>query len=94
MALIRCPECGKERVSDTASNCPECGFNIMEYFQRKKDKENIDDKKIYVDDNSIIDFKNEFIYRRYKCCNRTKQRISRSIKIVLLFDCVFSLNKL
>ena len=64
MALIRCPECGKERVSDTASNCPECGFNIMEYFQRKKDKENIDDKKIYVDDNSIIDFKNEFIYKK------------------------------
>lgn len=27
MALIKCPECGKE-ISDLASNCPNCGFPI------------------------------------------------------------------
>lgn len=27
MALIKCPECGKQ-VSDTASNCPHCGAPI------------------------------------------------------------------
>lgn len=27
MALIECPECGKE-VSTTALNCPNCGYNI------------------------------------------------------------------
>ena len=29
MALIKCPECGKE-VSDNASSCPNCGFPIKE----------------------------------------------------------------
>lgn len=32
MALIKCPECGRENVSDTATSCPGCGFNIREYF--------------------------------------------------------------
>ena len=27
MALINCPECGKE-VSDTANLCPHCGYNL------------------------------------------------------------------
>lgn len=31
MALIKCPECGKENVSDTAETCPECGYNIKKY---------------------------------------------------------------
>lgn len=25
MALIKCPECGKE-ISDTAKSCPNCGY--------------------------------------------------------------------
>ena len=29
MALINCPECGKE-VSDKAKNCPSCGYPLME----------------------------------------------------------------
>lgn len=32
MALIKCPECGRENVSDTATSCPQCGFNISKYF--------------------------------------------------------------
>ena len=27
MALIKCPECGKE-ISDKAVSCPHCGFPI------------------------------------------------------------------
>ena len=27
MALIKCPECGKE-ISDTAKSCPNCGYTI------------------------------------------------------------------
>ena len=27
MALIKCPECGKE-ISDKASSCPSCGYPI------------------------------------------------------------------
>ena len=29
MALVQCPECGKE-VSDTANNCPNCGYPIAQ----------------------------------------------------------------
>ena len=29
MALIKCPECGRE-ISSTATECPNCGFPIEE----------------------------------------------------------------
>lgn len=32
MALVNCPECGKERVSDTAEACPDCGYGIKRHF--------------------------------------------------------------
>lgn len=35
MALIKCPECGKE-VSDKAQSCPNCGFGIVEYYENKR----------------------------------------------------------
>ena len=36
MALIKCPECGKEKVSDTAEACPDCGYGIRVYFDKIK----------------------------------------------------------
>lgn len=36
MALIRCPECGREKVSDTAEMCPECGYGIRAHIERVK----------------------------------------------------------
>lgn len=63
MALIKCPECGKEKVSDTAMSCPKCGFNIHNYVVKQrqvrniqtvkntepiKEKQNKSNKKIYV----------------------------------------------
>lgn len=38
MALIKCPECGKENISDSAPTCPECGFAVREYFEDAKKK--------------------------------------------------------
>jgi len=35
MALVSCPECGRDRVSDSASACPECGFNVKEFYRNK-----------------------------------------------------------
>lgn len=34
MALIRCPECGKE-ISDKAASCPNCGYPIKELYIEK-----------------------------------------------------------
>lgn len=36
MALIKCPECGREKVSDSAEACPDCGFGIKKYFEERK----------------------------------------------------------
>lgn len=38
MALIKCPECGKE-ISDKADICPNCNFNIVEYRIKEVEKE-------------------------------------------------------
>lgn len=34
MALIKCPECGRENVSSTAESCPNCGYGIKAHFER------------------------------------------------------------
>lgn len=38
MSLVKCPECGREKVSSTAVACPECGFNIKEYYNKNPEK--------------------------------------------------------
>lgn len=35
MALIKCPECGKE-VSNMAAACPNCGYGIREHFEQQQ----------------------------------------------------------
>lgn len=37
MALVSCPECGKQ-VSSTALACPECGFSVKNYFDQKEEE--------------------------------------------------------
>lgn len=37
MALINCPECGKE-VSNAAESCPHCGYPIKNYIQEAQQK--------------------------------------------------------
>ena len=39
MALVTCPECGKQNVSDAASACPECGFPIKTHFEKIRAEE-------------------------------------------------------
>ncbi len=41
MALIKCPECSKENVSDTAVSCPNCGYGIKAHFNYIKKQERI-----------------------------------------------------
>lgn len=40
MALIKCPECGRENVSDSAESCPSCGYNIKAHYAKLYKKEN------------------------------------------------------
>lgn len=44
MALVTCPECGRENVSDTALACPNCGYPVKEHFERLKTEKEIADK--------------------------------------------------
>lgn len=39
MALIKCPECGRENVSDSAEMCPGCGYGIKAYFEKIRKEE-------------------------------------------------------
>ena len=32
MALVNCPECGRENVSSSAESCPGCGYNIKAHY--------------------------------------------------------------
>lgn len=39
MALINCPECGRENISDSIVACPSYGYGIKEHFEKiKKEK--------------------------------------------------------
>jgi len=48
MALIKCPECGRENVSDSAISCPGCGYAIKNHFENahleQQKKESVDTK--------------------------------------------------
>lgn len=39
MALVKCPECGREKVSDSADMCPDCGYAIKIHFEKVKAEE-------------------------------------------------------
>lgn len=45
MALINCPECGKQ-VSDKAYSCPNCGFPVRAIFAKENTAEMSEKKKI------------------------------------------------
>lgn len=46
MALVKCPECGREKVSDTAEVCPDCGYGVKAHFERIKAEEEIKQHEI------------------------------------------------
>ena len=41
MALVKCPECGRENVSSTAKSCPGCGYNIKTYYESQQQTETV-----------------------------------------------------
>lgn len=38
MALINCPECGREGISSSAVACPNCGFDIRGWQKKLEDE--------------------------------------------------------
>lgn len=46
MALVKCPECGRERVSDTAEVCPDCGYGVKAHFERIRAEEELKQREI------------------------------------------------
>ena len=50
MALIKCPECGKD-VSDTCDQCIHCGFKLKKDFNQNKTKSLVDE--FYSNNNSV-----------------------------------------
>lgn len=49
MALINCPECGKENVSDQAAQCPNCGYDIKKHFQEIQEKKRLTENRRYLE---------------------------------------------
>ena len=46
MALITCPECGRERVLNTADACSSCGFGIKKYFESELFMDDLVEEKV------------------------------------------------
>ena len=44
MGLIKCPECGRENVSDSAEACPNCGYGVKDHFQEIEQKNYLNNK--------------------------------------------------
>lgn len=45
MALVKCPECGRENVSSVATACPSCGYNIKGHFEKIKRKKMVEQQR-------------------------------------------------
>lgn len=90
MALIKCPECGKE-ISDKSEKCIGCGFPIKDFLQNqeeektKKELETLEEsevnkKKELVSDKRNISIKHkEKLIEIYDC--KLKLRFARNISI-------------
>lgn len=72
MALIKCPECGREKVSDTAEACPDCGYGIKAYFIEKREEER---KRLENEEQERI--KEEVRQRRIKEENLKKEKANK-----------------
>lgn len=61
MALIKCPECGKE-ISDKAGQCPHCGYPIEQVTI--PENESIGQNRIPEQQNNIVEQKVQKKYQK------------------------------
>lgn len=79
MALVKCPECGKE-VSDTANACPNCGYGVKVHFDNLKQKRQAELRKKQLEiekRNRQIQLKNDYEERVSKVPMPNKPKLSR-----------------
>ena len=67
MALIKCPECGRENVSDSAEMCPGCGYGIKAHFEKIKQEK--------LKEQQRIEYKKAKIKRDQEAKEREQKRI-------------------
>lgn len=54
MALVKCPECGKENISDMAEICPICGFNVKKHFEKVEALKKEELQKLEIEKNRLL----------------------------------------
>lgn len=78
MALINCPECGKENVSDSAESCPNCGYNIKRYYDKEKLQEQLRLKRVALEEQKQNIVKNRWF-----------KPVITIIIVIILIVCVY-----
>lgn len=69
MALIKCPECGRE-ISDRAVSCPNCGFPLSESATvAEREKTGFEEKKVF------CPFCGAMNLSTNECCTRCQTRL-------------------
>ena len=81
MALIKCPECGRENVSDTAESCPTCGYGIKAHFDKikkqqwqKQSNNSIDSKVKITEEQKFHQYEYEMKQRQQEIDKLTKPK--------------------
>lgn len=87
MALITCPECGKENVSSLAVSCPDCGFPIKDYYDKikaEKEQENLvikeETERTELDKKEVVKPKEEDPKNEIRSETTEKEKKSKTIE--------------
>lgn len=60
MAIVECPRCGKDDVSDREERCPYCGYNIKDYYEEeKRERKRLEDARKSMEKKSVKDHEKE-----------------------------------
>lgn len=101
MALIKCPECGRENVSDSAEACPNCGYGVKAHYIKKREDErirlkneeqeriNIEEKQCRIKENNL---KKEKANKKKELAKKIVKKSSPLIIIIviaIIVSCIY-----
>ena len=91
MSLVKCPECGRDNVSDSSESCPSCGYNVKRHFDSMK--ENARKQKIQEELKKESDRMDELINMKIEDNAKNINLPSKrpSINIFIILSCFFFL---